>query len=225
MKSHLQGVASLPRLQAGRAVGLGACAVNVIIARHCNKRPPWDEHPTPQQVCTTEGLLRGENMARIFGTRYPVPTRLFARRLPDGEYTSRDMYLLWPLSQRYRVWVNTTFAQEDGLKLAASLLEERPTLCGQTVLVSWNHCSIPALVQALGCREEPCTTCWDDGDYDTLLWLRYEAEGDQDWRLSLRVGKERFGGFDGPSSYRECIGNPVESGNFGLPCTWRGGPA
>lgn len=165
-------------------------------------------------------------MAKIFGEngRYPVPTRLFARALPQGTYTSRDMYLLWPLAQRYDIWVNTSFAPEEMPALARALLEERRALCGHTVLVSWDHCSIPALAQALGCTEDTCTACWDDRDYDTLLWLRYEAAAaEEDWRLTLRVGHEDFGGFQGPSSYRECIGNPFEGTNFGYGCTWQGG--
>lgn len=204
-------------------VGIAAegCFLNIILARHCNKRPPWVSHPTPMELCTEQGLLRGENMARIFGKhgRFPEPTRLFARKMPKDIYSSRDMYLLWPLAQRYGILVNTTFAAADVLKLAGALTEERAKLCGETVLVSWDHCSIPALAQALGCREAACTTCWDDQDYDTILWLRYEASSKQDWHMTLRVGHEKFGGFDGVSGYRECINNPVESSRFGLPCT------
>jgi len=229
--SDLQTVPAPPGLEGEGAVAaeeppLGSvvegCFVNIILVRHCNKRPPWDPHPTPMELCTEQGLLRGENMARIFGKqgRFPEPTRLFARRMPQDIYSSRDMYLLWPLAQRYGVLVNTTFAPKDVLAMADTLLEERPELCGQTVVVSWDHCSIPALAQALGCFEEACTTCWDDRDYDTVLWLRFEASTEQDWRLSLQVSHEEFGGFDGPSSYRECIDNPIESSKFGKPCTW-----
>jgi len=214
-------------IRASSSMVAAPCGVNVILARHCNKQPPWAEHPTPRQLCTETGMLRGENMARIFGTggRLPQPTRLFARKLPEGTYSSRDTYLLWPVAQRYGVQVNTSFAAEEMMGLARSLLEERHTMCGGTILVSWDHCSIPALAQALGCRDERCLNCWDDRDYDTMLWLRFDAASHQSWNLSLKIAHERFGGFDGPSSYRECIGNPVEGSTFGLPCkrneAWR----
>merc|ERR1719350_534144 len=112
-----------------------ACDVDVVLARHCDKHPPWDVHPTPPSLCTEAGLLRGENMARIFGGggpgaggRFPQPARLYARRMPEGTYASRDLYLLWPLAQSSKVWVNTTFSGEEVLSLAAALLEERARL-------------------------------------------------------------------------------------------------
>jgi len=221
-------VPTLPAQLTGTATS-SPCGVNVIIARHCNKRPPWAAHPTPPAVCTQQGMLRGENMAHIFGAggRFPAPTRLFARKMREGFYSSRDLYLLWPLAQRYGLMVNLSFAAADVLELSRSLLEQRPQLCGETVVVSWDHCLIPAMAQALGCRENPCLTCWDDRDYDTLLWLRYDQllPGGA-WNVSLKVEHEGFGGFDGPSSYRECWDNIAETKAMGYPCTWTGkGPS
>eukprot|EP00928_Gymnodinium_smaydae_P055600 TRINITY_DN39104_c0_g1_i1.p2 TRINITY_DN39104_c0_g1~~TRINITY_DN39104_c0_g1_i1.p2 ORF type:complete len:300 (-),score=62.09 TRINITY_DN39104_c0_g1_i1:215-1114(-) len=209
----------------------GPCGVNVILARHCDKRPPWDVNPTPMSLCTQQGLLRGEHMARIFGPdgAYPLPTRLFARKLGKDVYGSRDMYLLWPLAQRLGLVVNATFAATDVLSLAQTLLEERLSMCGQTILVSWDHCSIPALGQALGCSvaSAACGTCWDDDDYDTMWWLRYDLAGPgSDWNFSFKKVQENFALPSRLGGYRECIGNPVENRVFGYGCQLKeAGPA
>lgn len=196
------------------------CALNIILARHCNKRPPWDVHPTPIELCTSQGLLRGENMARIFGPDgiYPTPTKLFAREISSGYFSSRDLYLLWPLAQRLQLIVNTSFAAEDAVGLVNALLSERQNMCSQTVLIAWDHCSIPAIAQGLGCNEGQCLNCWDDDDYDSMLVLRHESTPSQDWRVSLNVSSEGFQAPTGLGGYRECTGNPVESSKFGFPC-------
>lgn len=203
------------------------CSLHVVLARHCDKRPPWTSNPTQFSLCTDAGMLRGQNMARLFGPggTFPEPSRLYARRMSEGVYASRDLYLLWPLSTRINVLVNTTFAGNEVLDLAAALLEERPNFCGQTVLVSWDHCCIPALAQALGCKDSRCMTCWDDRDYDSLFWLSYTRPRGESWHLSFRVAHERFGRPDGPSSYRECANNPLEGSNFGYACEWVGASA
>merc|ERR1712085_145215 len=134
-----------------------------------------------------------------------------------------DLYVLWPLAQRLRLWVNTTFAPLEVRDLAAALLQERSELCGQTVLVSWNHCAIPALAQALGCKDPACLACWDDRDFDTLFWLRFDRDAKgAEWRLDFHVEHEGFGQFQVPSGYGECSENPSDSVNFGFPARGRG---
>jgi len=221
-------------------VEVRSCAVNVLMVRHCDKVPPWEEDATPLVACTIPGLLRGENAARLFGPggQYPTPTRLFARALPPGQYSSRDLYMLWPLSQRLRVWVNTSFAQDEVLTLAQTLLDEREAMCSvatngvePTVLISWNHCNLPALAQALGCSTDECMACWDDSDFDKVLWLRYQPDArpqapvgsfrgqSTSWQFLFRAGGQNFTTPPGPRGYQECAGRPVESANFGFPCS------
>eukprot|EP00405_Crypthecodinium_cohnii_P034836 CAMPEP_0206525746 /NCGR_PEP_ID=MMETSP0325_2-20121206/246_1 /ASSEMBLY_ACC=CAM_ASM_000347 /TAXON_ID=2866 /ORGANISM="Crypthecodinium cohnii, Strain Seligo" /LENGTH=143 /DNA_ID=CAMNT_0054020643 /DNA_START=34 /DNA_END=462 /DNA_ORIENTATION=- len=137
------------------------------MVRHCNKEPVWSKHPTPPGYCTQEGFARGEHMGHIFGPgkKFPTPTRLIARKFPKGEYVSRDMYVLWPLAQKFGLQVETR-----------SLNVERPHLCGQSIVVSWDHCGIPAIAQALGCTADVCRTCWDDDDFDSVLWLKFARQ-------------------------------------------------
>eukprot|EP00441_Pelagodinium_beii_P034822 CAMPEP_0197643852 /NCGR_PEP_ID=MMETSP1338-20131121/17023_1 /TAXON_ID=43686 ORGANISM="Pelagodinium beii, Strain RCC1491" /NCGR_SAMPLE_ID=MMETSP1338 /ASSEMBLY_ACC=CAM_ASM_000754 /LENGTH=269 /DNA_ID=CAMNT_0043217143 /DNA_START=1 /DNA_END=807 /DNA_ORIENTATION=- len=202
---------------------LDACVVNIFLVRHCDKNPPWAKDPTPFELCTREGLLRGEHLAEAFGPggRFPVPSRLYARKLDSGYYSSRDLYLLWPLAQRLQLLVNASFAVDDMPALAQSLLEVRDATCSEgraaTMLVSWDHCCIPALAQALGCQEQICKTCWDDGDFDTMLQLRYvksslsDQDGTQSWNVSVRSVSEGFAGPQRAIGYQECIENPAES--------------
>lgn len=205
------------------------CVFNLFLARHCDKNPPWAKVPTKMELCTEQGYLRGEHMAAEFGPegQYPMPNRLYARRLKRGVYTSRDLFLLWPLAQRLRLLVNTTFDEGGALGLVQSLESEREAQClsgrsEETVLVAWDHCSLPALAQALGCDEETCLDCWDDGNFEKLLWLRFTAvpksKQKLSWNLTTRAVSEHFAPPQGFMGYRECLGNPAESSNYGFAC-------
>ncbi|CAE7199583.1 unnamed protein product [Symbiodinium natans] len=206
------------------------CVFNIFLARHCNKNPPWAKDPTRMQLCTETGFLRGEHMAAVFGPggKFPVPDRLFARHLAPGFYSSRDLYLLWPLAQRLKLVVNTTFKQEDPLQLVRALHEGREASCGsgvseQTVLVSWDHCTIPALAQALGCNDQICRSCWDDAEYDRVIWLRYAglrqpSHKNMSWNMTARAVAENYSSPRGAMGYKECLGNPVENQRFGYTC-------
>ncbi|CAJ1341927.1 unnamed protein product [Effrenium voratum] len=215
-----------------RGAAPSRCVFNVFLARHCDKNPPWAKDPTRMELCTEQGLLRGEHLARAFGPQgqFPAPGRLFARKLIPGVYSSRDLYLLWPLAQRLHLLVNTSFAPDEALDMVNSLKAEREASClagsELTVLVSWDHCSIPALAQALGCEDEMCKLCWDDADFDKVLWLRFTAlTSDTRWNLTPRAVAEGFAAPKSVAGYRECLGNPAESSNFGFKChapeAWR----
>lgn len=206
------------------------CVFNIFLARHCDKNPPWTKDPTRMQLCTEKGLLRGEHMGAIFGPggKYPIPDRLFARHLEPGVYSSRDLYLLWPLAQRLRLVVNTTFKQEDPLELVRALHEGREAGCPsgrteQTVLVSWDHCTIPTLAQALGCDDQICRSCWDDADYDQVIWLRYAglrqpSHKKMSWNMTAKAVAENFSLPRGAMGYKECLKNPAENRRFGFTC-------
>mmetsp|Transcript_50730 Transcript_50730/g.110768 ORF Transcript_50730/g.110768 Transcript_50730/m.110768 type:complete len:292 (-) Transcript_50730:15-890(-) len=214
----------------------GSCIYNVILVRHCDKVPRWGKHPTPLAVCTERGELRGIRVAQVFGSggRFPIPDRLFGRRLPPRVYASRDLYLLWPLARRLSLDVNTSFSDtwEGRLGLAKALLDDREA-CGargfreRTALVSWNHCSMPALAQALGCQQGRCATCWDDRDFGTVVWIRFEAPSAQGpWKLELRQGREGLG-YDlhstvrGAFDYEECEAQgEIRLRNGSFPCVF-----
>ena len=181
------------------------------------------------ELCTEQGYLRGEHMAMEFGPggEFPMPNRLYARRLNRGVYTSRDLYLLWPLAQRLRLLVNTSFDEDGALSLVHSLEREREVQClsgksEETVLVAWDHCSIPALAQAFGCDEDVCIDCWDDGNFQKMLWLRFTAfpksKQNLSWNLTTRAVSEHFAPPKGFMGYKECVGNPAESSNYGFAC-------
>jgi len=211
------------------AVVPAKCVFNLFLARHCDKNPPWAKEPTKMELCTEQGYLRGEHMAMEFGPggEYPMPNRLYARRLNRGVYTSRDLYLLWPLAQRLRLLVNTSFSEDGALSLVHSLEREREAQClsgksEETVLVAWDHCSIPALAQALGCDEDICIDCWDDGNFQKMLWLRFTAfpksKPNLSWNLTTRAVSEHFAPPKVFMGYKECVGNPAESSNYGFAC-------
>lgn len=218
-------------------VGSAECVTNIFIVRHCDKEPAWAKDPTPDAVCTVEGELRGEYLAHIFGPggKYPVPQRLYGRSLLPGFYSNRDLYLLWPLAQRLGILINTSFGQEEPVSLAQALTKDREATCSSdgiedTVLVSWNHCEIPALSQSLGCHRGRCVTCWDDGDFETILWLRFATSKGPTgpWNLTLRVDKEGFTKSTRILGNKECEGSDADSTNFGFSCRppsiWRNLP-
>lgn len=54
--------------------------------------------------------------------------------MPQDVYSSRDLYLLWPLAQRYGLLVNTSFTAARVLDLASTLLQERSVGGGRLVM-------------------------------------------------------------------------------------------
>jgi len=194
------------------------CEVNIILVRHCDKNPPWDPDPTPFEACSVRGEMRGVHLAQIFGPggAFPKPTELFARRLGAGLYASRDMYLLWPLAQRLGLWINATYQQTDISGFAAALLANREAMCSSTAstasmvptaLVSWNHCFLPALSQALGCHDTFCMTCWDDNNYESVLTLNFKRNTSGHWSMNPSVKSQNFSQAFPPTTpflYKEC---------------------
>jgi len=185
------------------ASSLIPCETNIILVRHCDKVPPWDPDPTPFEACSVKGEMRGEHLAHIFGPggSFPQPTQLFARRMGAGIYASRDMYLLWPLAQRLGLWINASFEQTNIAGFAAALLDSREAMCSSvassspvapTALVSWNHCFLPSLAQALGCQDEFCTSCWDDNNYDSVVTLNYKRNTSGEWNMNFALAREGF---------------------------------
>lgn len=52
-------------------------------------------------------------------------------------------------------------------------------------------------------------TCWDDDDYDSMLWLRFGRSRDGAWNLRFKPGHEGYRTARGLGGYRECIGSPT----------------
>ena len=48
-------------------------------------------------------------------TKFEVPDRLYARQLPAGYFASRDLWLLWPTAQRFRLLVDAPLPAAETL--------------------------------------------------------------------------------------------------------------
>lgn len=94
------------------------CVFNLFLARHCDKNPPWAKEPTKMELCTEQGYLRGEHMAAEFGPegQYPMPNRLYARRLKRGVYTSRDLAERWDWYNRWKASARHSAFLEEAKK-------------------------------------------------------------------------------------------------------------
>jgi hypothetical protein len=79
-----------------------------------------------------------------------------------------------PLSKALHEEIDNRFAEEDGDKLAHSLLTD-PKYAGKVVLIAWHHGKIPELAKALGAKNAPDK--WDPAVFDRVWEITYDGKG------------------------------------------------
>jgi len=113
----------------------------------------------------------------------------------------REKQTVEPLAAAIGVPVNDSFAQRDG---EASLAAAARLQCG-VVLISWEHCRIPALLGLLGCGTDPCAACVPDGAYDAVERLQIEPGGRArrlpPWREGFRNDTQGFTDYECADSF------------------------
>lgn len=187
-----------------------AATTQLIVVRHCDKVA----NATAPGFCTARGYEHGAFLAQLFGSTLPPPTHIFARRPAEAEpdYADRDLWMLWPTAQRFGLRVNATLAKEEVPALAAALAS-RQHPPGSVILLSWDHCQVPWLLQELGCASHLCRRCWSDVDFDSVLVLSLR-EGAAPTVKSLREGFEGRGRYRVGSCRNEVGGDRCEESLF-----------
>jgi hypothetical protein len=168
----------------------GGTGPTILIVRHAEK-PSGDAAPfgiteAGEQNAgslTVRGWTRAGALAVAFAAPKPAwrvtaPAALFASAPKGPDAGLRAIETLTPLAKRLGLDIDESFARGDETALAARLVKERGT-----VLVAWEHHSIPALVAAIGLPSPSAPTHWK-GDRFDLIWECRRTTGGT-WRLRV----------------------------------------
>jgi len=155
------------------------CDHEVWVIRHGEKTVNASEGTHDRFHLNATGAARAAHLAQLVGdSRWPAFTAVFASNPRAPPYVLREAETVGPLAQLLGLRVNTSFAQSEGVGLAQAALAAARAQCG-VVLICWEHCRIPGLLQALGCTALDCVGCWADGVYERVIRLRADSASKQ----------------------------------------------
>jgi hypothetical protein len=142
----------------------------IILLRHAEKpENSKDVH------LSQAGRRRAEELVSFITTdtamaRLGRPVAIFATKAAKDGSGQRTQETVAPLSRQLGVPVQAPFRTKDYASLA-KLVFGNAAYAGKTVLICWNHETIPQLAKALGVRPEPPK--WEDEVYDRVYVISY----------------------------------------------------
>lgn len=175
------------------------------------------------------GRLRAEYLARFLAERVSNISTLVATNPNSAPFITREMDTLVPLSQRTGVPIMARFNESEGARVGDYLFGRPEPICGRNVVISWEHCWIPQMLDAVGCDTDACRACWDDADFDRVVRIVARQRHDPKsgrcvWGMRSSIETEGFGGVEtraplrgAPRDY-ECA-RFVQPGNVPLVCS------
>ena len=148
------------------------CESTVFLVRHCEKDLPTVDDNPQEQHCSYLGLERAHFLTTLFGTRWPIPTHLYALSASRSDHDNfREIETLQPLAHYTNISINHQFTTRDTADLASDLFSRLRDSCGKLSVIAWKHSAMPELARALG-----CSTCPDEypqDNYDQVWQLKY----------------------------------------------------
>ncbi len=132
----------------------------VLLIRHA-------EEPDKGPELNDRGRDRAKALVKLFPSRFPKPTVLFAAR--TTKESSRSMETLEPLAAALALPVDDRYLDSQYDQLALLLLSE-PRYSGGHILICWHRETLPALAAALGAPNPPK---WPSPQYDRIWVIRY----------------------------------------------------
>jgi hypothetical protein len=142
--------------------------LRVIILRH-------GEKPDEGENLSCQGLNRALQLPNVLYNKIKLPDYIYVPSLKTGKGTgvARMYQTIVPYAVKYNLNIDTQFDVSDGNSLAKSVLKKTGT-----VLIVWEHKTIPDIVQALGVDAGKLK--WDGNDYDSI------------WIVSFKNGKAKL---------------------------------
>jgi phosphohistidine phosphatase SixA len=134
----------------------------VLLMRH-GEEPPHGPH------LDDRGRARAAALVKMFPTRFPIPTALFATQ--PTKASARSTETLRPLAEALHLPLDESFPEVQYLKLAKAILTRR-TYVGGHVVICWHHDTIIKLAEALGATQPPP---WPAKQYDHVWRFQYTA--------------------------------------------------
>jgi hypothetical protein len=147
--------------------------LKVIFIRHAEK-------PLKGDNLNCQGLNRSMQLPGLIVSRFGVPDHLYVPHMGLDTNTrhSRMFQTIIPLAVKYNLGVNSNYEEKDSTAIARNI--EGKT---GTVVVTWEHKAIAAIVRALGI--EGFTKTWPDDDYESIWVITFH-----DGRPSISFQKE-----------------------------------
>jgi hypothetical protein len=146
----------------------------ILIIRHAEK---------PAEEGTSDGLTpKGEERAKALyqlfeksatrPTPFPKPDFIFAAKATKS--SRRSKLTVAPLAEKLLLPVNDGFGKDEFERLHKELATN-PKYAGKTILICWQHGSIPQLAKALGAMDVQAE--WPAHTFDHVWELDYGRDG------------------------------------------------
>lgn len=144
----------------------------IVLIRHAEKpADPADPHLSKAGVRRAERLVAFITSDAAVG-RFGSPVALFATETTNDGNGLRTQETLAPLARALKLPVLTPYHGSTPGKLAKLILSS-PAYAGKTVVVCWNHETIPQLAAALGIR--PLPPKWKGKTFDRVYLITYQG--------------------------------------------------
>jgi hypothetical protein len=156
----------------------------IILLRHAEK--PADRsnpHLSPAGVKRAEQLVSFITADPVL-TRFGLPVAIFATKTTKDDDGQRTQETVAPLAKGLKLPVLTPYLGKQYARLARLVLAD-PAYAGKTVLICWNHETIPQLAAALGVTPPPAK--WKKRVFDQVYVITYH-----DGKATLATS--RYGG-------------------------------
>lgn len=152
-----------------------ACAIpaEVIIIRHGEKPPAGD-------CLSPRGEQRANALVQYFLnnpklTKYGTPVAIYAEAPHNSTATTRAILTCTPTANALNIVVQSPYTRDEYAALAQDILNNQQ-YSGKTILICWEHKTIPLLANALGVQ--PMPPSWPKDVFDRTLVINYQPNGE-----------------------------------------------
>jgi hypothetical protein len=155
------------------ALPLAAMPARVFLIRHAEK--------------PTEGgnslSLKGRERAAAYVpffletaelTSHGTPAAIYAPTSSQQDESQRAVETVQGLADKLKISINTKHAR-DSYKEMVDEIKADPTFKGKTVLICWDHTTIPEIARAFGALQTPAR--WPQDVYDRIWKLSFNTSG------------------------------------------------
>jgi hypothetical protein len=153
----------------------------IILVRHADK--PLD---SADPNLSPDGIARAKRLATFLSTdpsmiKYGSPVAIFATQTTKHDDGVRTQETMAPLSRALGVQVQTPYLGKQYAALAQMILSSS-LYNGRSIVICWNHETLPELAAALGVV--PMPRKWKGKDFNQVYVITYAGSGRAELRVS-----------------------------------------
>jgi phosphohistidine phosphatase SixA len=153
----------------------------IILVRHADKPlDPADPHLSPA------GIERAKRLATFLTTdptmtKFGSPVAIYATQTTKHDDGVRTQETMVPLARKLGIQVQTPFLGKEYGAFARMILSGS-LYAGRTIVICWNHETLPELAAALGVS--PMPRKWKGAVFDQVYVITYSTSGKAELRIS-----------------------------------------